>query len=69
MDETEEEQPGLVKKSHCKSVVWNYFGLESNEDDVPIKEKEDTKLVIKPCSLKEVTRRLHDHHPELYAEA
>ena len=42
MDKTEEEeQPRLVKKPHCKSVVWNNFGLESNENDVPIKEKED----------------------------
>ena len=43
MDETEEEeeQPRLVKKPHCESVVWNYFGLELNQNDVPIKEKED----------------------------
>ena len=36
-----EEQPRLVKKPHCKSVVWNYFGLESNENNVLVKEKED----------------------------
>ena len=39
-----EEQPCLVKKPHCKSVVWNYFSLESNKNNVPVKEKEDKPI-------------------------
>ena len=78
MDETEEEeQPRLAKKPHCKSVVWNYFGLESNENDVPIKEKED-KPVCRACNKTVLAKggntsnmltQLRDHHLELYAEA
>ena len=58
-------------------MVWNYFGLESNENDVPIKEKED-KTVCRACNktvlakggnISNMLTHLHDHHPELYAEA
>ena len=76
-EEPREEQPRLVKKPHCKSVVWNYFGLELNENNVPVKEKEDKPVcqtgkktvLAKGGNTLNMLTHLPDHHPELYAEA
>ena len=71
------EQPHLVRKPNCKTVAWNYFALESNENDNPIKEKEDKpvclackKIVLaKGGNTSNMLTHLRDHHTELYAKA
>ena len=72
-----EEQLCLVKKPHCKSAVWNYFGLELNENNVLIKEQEDKPVSIickkimlaKGGNILNMLTHLCNHHAELYAEA
>ena len=34
----------LVKKPNTKSSVWTYFGLEADESDKPLRDKEDSPV-------------------------
>ena len=34
----------LVKKLNTKSSVWTYFGLEADESDKPLRDKEDSPV-------------------------
>ena len=34
----------LVKKPNMKSSVWTYFGLEADESDKPLRDKEDSPV-------------------------
>ena len=68
------EQPRLVRKPHCKSVIWNYF---ADENDIPIKEKEDNPVCLtckktmlaKGENTSNMLTHLQAHHVELHAEA
>ena len=73
MDETKEEQPGLVKKSHCKSgleLFWPSVKRRrcSNKREGRYRACNKTVL-IKGGNTSNMLTHLHDHHPELYAEA
>ncbi len=66
----------LVRKPHAKSVVWNYFGLQVDEDGkiLPEEDKPTCRACKKAVSAKggnttNLLTHLRDHHPELYAEA
>lgn len=34
-----EVEERLVKKSNCRSVIWNYFALNANEHGIPLSEQ------------------------------
>lgn len=67
----------LVKKPNTKSIVWNYFGLKANENNIPLPEEEE-KPVCRTCkkgvpakggNTSNLLTHLRDHHPDLHAEA
>ena len=77
MADGSEDPLSLIKKPSTKSVVWNYFGLQTDEDGRILPEKED-KPVCRACKKAVLAKggnttnlltHLRDHHPELYAEA
>ncbi len=66
-----------MKKPNTKSIVWNYFGLQVDEDGKILPQEED-KPVCRACkkavpakggNTTNLLTHLRDHHPELYAEA
>ena len=66
-----------VKKPKASSVLWNYFGLEANENEIPKVDKEQ-KPVCRKCkrSVPEKGRNtsnlmshLKEHHSDLYVKA
>ena len=38
------EEVVLVKKPNATSIVWNYFGLEANEQGTPKRDKDQTPV-------------------------
>ena len=38
------EEVVLVKKPNATSIVWNYFGLEANEQRTPKRDKDQTPV-------------------------
>ena len=64
----------LVKKPNTKSSIWTYFGLEADESDKPLPDKEDSP-VCRACKKSVLAKggitsnlltHLRDHHPDLY---
>ena len=67
----------LVAKKNAKSVVWQYFGLEADEKNIPKQELED-QPVCRKCykrvrakhgNTSNLLSHLRDNHPDEYAEA
>ena len=47
-----------VKKPNTKSSVWTYFGLEADESDKPLRDKEDSP-VCRACKKSVLARGEH----------
>ena len=71
------EEVVLVKKPNATSIVWNYFGLEANEQGTPKRDK-DQRPVCRSCkksipakggNTSNLMAHLKEHHAELYVEA
>ena len=58
----------LVKKKNAKSVVWDYFGLEAEEDGTVSKQTESCPVCHK-CYTSNLFSHLRDKHPVLFKEA
>ena len=67
----------LVKKKGAKSIIWEYFGLEADEhnipkqglDDQPICRKCNKRVRVKHRNTTNLLAHLRDNHPEEFAEA
>ena len=64
----------LVKKKGTKSIVWQYFGFEADEQNIPKQDLEDQpvcnkRIRAKHGNLSNLLAHLRDNHPEEYAEA
>ena len=70
-------EQNLLKMKGSKSVVWNYFGLQANENGVVLQEVEDEPMCrtckksvrAKSGNTSNLLAHLRDHHADLYAEA
>ena len=74
---SEESSQSLVRKPRAVSVVWDYFGLKTNENGTVI-VTEEQKPVCRTChrsvpakggNTSNLMAHLKEHHPELYTEA
>ena len=71
------EEVVLVKKPNAMSIVWNYFGLEANEQGTPKRDKDQTpvcrsckkSIPAKGGNTSNLMAHLKEHHAELYVEA
>lgn len=72
MAEGSEGPLSLIKKPGTKSVVWKYFGMQTDEDRRTLPEKED-KPMCRACKKAVLAKGGNTTnlltHPELYAEA
>ena len=64
----------LVKKPNTKSSIWTYLGLEADESDKPLPDKEDSpvcracknSVLAKGGITSNLLTHLRDHYPDLY---
>ena len=67
----------LVKKKNAKSIVWDYFGLEAEEDGTVSKQNESRpvcrkcykRILCKGGNTSNLFSHLRDKHPVLFKEA
>ena len=73
----ERSSQSLVRKPQAISVVWDYFGLKTNQNGTVI-VTEEQKPVCRTChksapakggNTSNLMAHLKEHHPELYVEA